>query len=128
MGGARAPPPGYAYATRGGVEDTKLEAKDTQKFRGVVQGQTPSRPRTKDTDASVLQKKGLQNLFSGDLKKKVFKNFFQAKKVFKNFFQAKKVFKKFFSGDLYLRKPKKGLCRFSARFLAFSNEISAVQK
>ena len=29
------------------------------------------------------------------------------KKVFKNFFQAKKVFKIFFSGDLYLRKPKK---------------------
>ena len=47
-----------------------------------------SRPRTKDTDASVLQKKGPQNFFSGDLKKKVFKNFFQAKKVFKNFFQA----------------------------------------
>ena len=92
--------------SRGGAEDTRLEAKDRKKFRG--QGQTLSRPRprTKDTDASVLQKKkGLQN-----------------------FFQAKKVFKKFFSGDIYLRNPKKGLCRFSGRFLAFSNEISTVQK
>ena len=71
--------------SRGGVEDTRLEAKakDTKKFQG--QGQTLSRPRTKDTDASVLQKK----------------------KIFKNFFQAKKVFKKIFLDDIYLRKPKK---------------------
>ena len=65
---------------RGGVEDTRLEAKakDTKKIRGQGQGlpfrgQNLSRPRTgmleakaKDTGASVLQKK------------KVFKNFFQA--------------------------------------------------
>ena len=108
---------------RGGVEDIRLEAKakakDTKKFQG--QGQTLSRlrPRTKDTVASVLQKKDLQKFFSGDLKEK---------KAFKIFFQAKKVFKIFFSGDLYLWKPKKGLCRFSARFLAFSNEILTVQK
>ena len=53
---------------------------------------------------------------------------FSKKKDLQIFFQAKKVFKNFFSGDLYLRKPKKGLCRFSARFLAFSNEILKVQK
>ena len=57
--------------TRGGVEDTRLEAKDTKKIRGPGQGQpfrgqTLSRPRTKDTAASVFHKK------------KVFKNFFQA--------------------------------------------------
>ena len=50
---------------RGEVEDSRLEAKakDTKKFRG--QGQTLSRPRprTKDTGASVLQKKGLQKFF-----------------------------------------------------------------
>ena len=73
---------------RGGVEDTRFEAKDTKKFQG--QG-----PRTQ---TQVFSKK-----------KKVLKIFFQAiskKKVFKNFFQAEKVFKNFFSGDLYLRKPK----------------------
>ena len=71
-------------ATRGGVEDTRLEAKakDTKKIRGQGQGQGQpfrgqilSRPRTgmleakakaKDTAASVLQKK------------KVFKKVFQA--------------------------------------------------
>ena len=55
---------------RGAVEDTRLEAKakDTKKFRGQGQGQTLSRPRTKDTGASVLQKKKVfKNFFSGDL-------------------------------------------------------------
>ena len=67
--------------TRGGVEDTRLEAKakDIKKIRDQGQGQpfrgqTPSsprtgmlktRPRTNDTGTSVLQKK------------KVFKNFFR---------------------------------------------------
>ena len=52
--------------TRGGVEDTRLEAKDTKKIRGQGQpfrGQNLSRPRTQ-----------AQAFF----KKKVFKNFFQA--------------------------------------------------
>ena len=84
-----------------------------------------SRPRTqknfeaKDTGASVLQEKeGFHKIFSSNLKKK----------VFKNFFQAKKVFKKFFSGDFHLKKTKKGLRKFSARFLALSNKISTVKK
>ena len=112
------------YAIRGGVEDTKLEAKakakETKKFRGQNQRQTLSRPRprTKDTGASILQKKRFLKKFSSNLKKK----------VFKNFFQAKKVFKKFFSGDFHLRKTKKGLRKFTARFLALSNKISTVQK
>ena len=94
--------------SRGVVEDTRLEAeaKDTKKFRGQGQGQNLSRPRprTKDTGASVLQKKGSLKNFFGGLKKK--------------------VFKKFFSGDLHLRKTKKDI----ARFLAFSNKISAFKK
>ena len=63
-------------------------------------------------------------------KKKVFKKIFQQtkKKVFKKIFQAKKVFKNFFSGDFHLRKTKKGLRKFTARFLALSNKISTVQK
>ena len=81
----------YTILARGGVEDTRLEAKDTQKnprprthkkIRGQGhtkkseakdslsedrpsrgQGQECSRPRTKDTGASVLQKKGFQKRF-----------------------------------------------------------------
>ena len=57
------------FTDRGGVEDTRLEAKGTKKIRGQGQGQpfrgqTLSRPRTemfkakgKNTGASVLQKK-----------------------------------------------------------------------
>ena len=69
-----------------------------------TQGSRP-RPRTKDTGASALKKKGLRK-----------------------FFQAKKVFKKFYSGDFHLRKTKQGLPKFSARFLALSNKISTVKK
>ena len=84
---------------RDGVEDTRLEAKAKAKDKKNFEAKAkyrPSRSQTKDTDENV-KKKGLQNFFSGDLKNKVFKNFFQAKKVFKNFF----------SGNLYVRKPKK---------------------
>ena len=69
---------GGTVVSRGGVEDTRLEAKDTKKSEAKDslyedrtsrgQGQECSRPmpRTEDTGASVL------------LKKKVFKNIFQA--------------------------------------------------
>ena len=60
---------------RGGVEDTRLEAKDTKKFQGQGHRRKCS-PKKKD----------LEKFFSGDLKRKVFKNFF--------------------SGNLYWRKPK----------------------
>ena len=56
------------------------------------QGQECSRPRTKDTSASALQKKKvLHKKFSGDLKKKVFTKIFQAistKNLFQKIFQA----------------------------------------
>ena len=70
------------FRNRGGVEDTRLEAKakDTKKSEAKAkdslsedrpsrgQGQECSRPRTKDTAASVFQKKtGFQKSFSGDL-------------------------------------------------------------
>ena len=101
-GGARAPPPWLRYCpyqdeggvvsqldARGGVEDTRLEAKakDTKKFRG--QGQTLSRPRRriKDTDASVLQKKSPQKFFFRRSQKKVFKIFFRRKRSSKIFFR-----------------------------------------
>ena len=66
---------------KGGIEDTRLEAKakDTKKSDAEAkdslsedrpsrgQGQECSRPRTKDTATSVLQKKGLQKSFLGNL-------------------------------------------------------------
>ena len=67
-----------------------------------------SRPRTRDTDASFLQKN----------KKRSSKNFFRRKRSSKIFFQAISTW----------GNQKKGLCRFSARFLGFSNEISTVEK
>ena len=64
---------------KGGVEDTRLETKDTKRIRdqgqGLAsedrpsrgQGQECWRPRTKDTAASALKKKGFRKSFSGDL-------------------------------------------------------------
>ena len=80
---------------RGGVEDTRLEAKakNTKKIRGQGQpfrGQTLSRPRTGMLEAkakdqghkrkcSPKKKKGLHKNISGDLhKKNVFQKIFQA--------------------------------------------------
>ena len=50
------------------------------------------------------------------------------KKSLQKLFSGEKGLQKFFSGDLHLRKTKKGLRKFSTRFLAFSNNISTVQK
>ena len=55
---------------RGGVEDTRLEAKDTKKFRGQDQEQTLSRPRNLGHRCKCSPKKkrkGLQIFFSVDL-------------------------------------------------------------
>ena len=76
--------------TRGGVENTRLEAKakDTKKIR-PFRGQTLSRPRprTKDTSASALQKKkrSLQKFFRQSPKKKVLTKIFQAISTKKRF-------------------------------------------
>ena len=106
--------------SRGGVEDTRLEAKakDTKKIeaqdrpsRGQGQG-----PRIQ---AQVFSKK-----------KKVFKNFFQAfpKKDLQKNFSGKKGLQKFFFKRFPLEENKKGLGKFFARFLALSYKISTVQK
>ena len=70
---------------RGGVEDTRLEAKDTKKIRGQGQGQpfrgqTLSRPRPR-TQAQVLSKKkkrSSQKFFRRFPQKNVFQKIFQA--------------------------------------------------
>ena len=56
--------------TRGGVEDTRLEAKAKDSLSedrpSQGQGQKSSRPRPR-TQAQMFSKKGLQKSFSGDL-------------------------------------------------------------
>ena len=88
----------FSVKTRGGVEDTWLEAKakDTKKIRGQGQpfrGQTLSRPRTgmleakdQDTSISALQKKiGLhKNFLAISTKKRFPKNFSTAPQNFNN--------------------------------------------
>ena len=66
--------------SRGGVENTRLEAKakveDTKKIRGQgqpYQGQTLSRPRT-----GIIEAKDQGHRRKRSQKEKVFKNFFQA--------------------------------------------------
>ena len=77
------------------------------KARGQGQGHKKiPRPRSKDTNASVLQKKGLQKFFSSDLKKRSSKNLFRRKRSSKIFLGGKGL-QKFFSGDFHLRKTKK---------------------
>ena len=95
----------YIVNRRGGVEDTRLEAKDTKKSeakakdslsedrhsRGHGQECSRPRPRTKDTSASTLQKK---KVFT-----KIFQTISKKKKVFTKIFQAiftKNVFQKIF--------------------------------
>ena len=106
------------FGTRGGVEDTRLEAKakDTKKIRAQGQGQgqpfrgqTLSRPRTGMLEAKAKdQGHKAQVLPKKKKKKKVFTKIFQAiskkkkkkKKVFTKIFQAistKKRFPKNFS-------------------------------
>ena len=83
---------------RGGVEDTRFEAKDTKKFeakdslfedrhsRGQGQECSRPRPRTKDTSASALQKKKVfTKIFQAISTKKRFpKNFSSAPQNFNN--------------------------------------------
>ena len=88
-----------------------------KKIRGQGQpfrGQTLSRPRTRKLEA-IAEDQGHRRKCS-------------PKKVFKIFFSGEKGLKNVFSGNRQLRKTKIGLRKFCTRFLAFSNEISTVQK
>ena len=89
--------------SRGGVEDTRLEAKDTKKIRGQGQGQpfrgqTLSRPRTGMLEAKAKdQGHKAQVLSKKKKKKKVFTKIFQA--ISKK--KKKKGLHKNFSSDLH---------------------------
>ena len=83
--------------SRGGVEETRLEAKDTKKMRGQgqpFQGQTLSRPRTGMLEAKAKDQ-GHKRKCSPK-KKKVFTKIFQANSTKtrfpKNFSSAPKNF------------------------------------
>ena len=124
--------------TRGGVEDTRLEAKakDTKKIRGQGQGQpfrgqTLSRPRTGMLEAKDQGHKA-RVLSKKKKKKKVFTKIFQAiskkkkKKVFTKIFQAiskkkkkkkkKKGLHKNFSSDLHEKTLSKKFFNRSTKF------------
>ena len=79
--------------------------------------QKNSRPRTGILEAKVKNQEHRRKC-SPKKEKKVLKNFFQTKK---------RSSKRFFRLSLE-KEYKKGLRKFSARFLAFSKKISSVQK
>ena len=95
-------PPACMVFIRGEVDATRLEAKakNTKKFRGQSQGHSHK---------CSPKKKGLQNFFSGDLKKK---------RSSKNFFRRKTSSKTFFRRSL-LEETKK-------RFLQIFGKVSGV--
>ena len=93
----------HILTTRGGVEDTRLEAKDTKIFRG--QEQTLSRPRTQ---AQVFSKKNFS------------KNFFKQ--------SQKKDLQKIFFRRFSLEENKKRSSQIFCEVLALSNNISTIQK
>ena len=103
----------HSISSRGGVEDTRLEAKakakDTKKIRGQGQGQpfrgqTLSRPRTGMLEAKAKDQGHKAQVLSKKKKKRSSQKFFRRskkkKKVFTKIFQAistKKPFPKNFS-------------------------------
>ena len=104
--------------TRGGVEDTRLKAKDTKNFEAKAKNR-PSRGQGPRTQTQVFsKKKGLQNFFSGDLKKSLQKFFSGEKGLQKISFRRslleetkKKVFADF----------PQGFWRFPTKFQRFKN-------
>ena len=125
------------YYSRGGVEDTRLEAKakakDTKKIRGQGQGQgqpfrgqTLSRPRTGMLEAKAKdQGHKAQVLSKKKKKKKVFTKISQAISKKKKKKKKKKVFTKIFQAISKKKKKKK---RSSQKFFKRSPRKNAFQK
>ena len=63
----------------------------------------------KDTGVSVLQKKGLQKFFSGNLKKKIFKKFFPAISKRGKQIRSSQIFREVFGVFLRNLKMNKSL-------------------
>ena len=92
-----------AVVNRGGVEDTRLEAKDTKKIRGQGQpfrGQTLSRPRTgmlKAKDQGHKRKCSPKKKKRSSLFTKIFQAISKKKIFFSSVLHKKKRFPKNFS-------------------------------
>ena len=89
-----------------------------------------SKPRTDPLEAKAKDQ-GHRRKCSRKKKKKGLQKFFfrrSQKKGPQNFFSGEKGLQKFFFRRSLRGNQKKVLCRFSARFLAFSNELLTVQK
>ena len=108
-------------AMRGGVEDTRLEAKakakDTKKIRGQGQGQpfrgqTLSRPRIEMLEAKAKDQGHKAQVLSKKKKKKVFTKIFQA--ISKK--KKKKGLHKNFSSDLHEKTLSKKFFNRSTKF------------
>ena len=105
-------------SSRGGVEDTRLEAKakDTKKIRGQGQpfrGQTLSRPRTGMLEAKAKDQGHKAQVLSKKKKKKVFTKIFQAISKKK---KKKKGLHKNFSSDLHEKTLSKKFFNRSTKF------------
>ena len=99
--------------TRGGVEDTRLKAKDTKNFEAKANNR-PSRGQGPRTQTQVFSKK------------KVFKIFFQAisKKSLQKFFSGEKGLQKIsFRRSLLEETKKKVFADFSQGFLRFPTKF-----
>ena len=110
---------------RGGVEDTRLEAKDTKKIRGQDQGQpfrgqTFSRPRTGMLEAKDRNARGQGPRTQAQVLPKKKK-----KKVFTKIFQAISKKKKRSSQKFFKRSPRKNV--FQKIFQAL-HKILTIQK
>ena len=108
--------------SRGGVEDTRLEAKakakDTKKIRGQGQGQpfrgqTLSRPRTGMLEAKAKDQGHKAQVLSKK-KKEVFTKIFQA--ISKKKKKKKKGLHKNFSSDLHEKTFSKNFFNRSTKF------------
>ena len=106
---------------KGGVEDTRLEAKtkDTKK-------NPRPRPKTALPRTDPLEAKDRNNRDQGQ-GPRTQALVFSKKKVFKNVCRRSQKKRSSKKGDIQKRRTKRGLRRFSARFLAFSNKILTIQ-
>ena len=98
------------------TQDSRPRPKTQKNFEAKAKDK-PSRRQGPRTQTQVFsKKKGFQQIFLVDLKKK----------VLKTIFRAKKILKKFFSGDLHLRKTKKSSQIFREVFGVFQQKYSIV--